>query len=202
MNKYLENWQKKIEDLELNLSLDQDDIQEAYERQKAGFQSFLDKAKTNIDQLNLGQSVDQVKAKIEELEVQLALGKAESKEAFEAQKQKLDHSLQELSQEYKKLKAGVDSEYHEAVDKLSHDVEGFHTKLDVFKLHFHLGKSDLAGEWEDAKKDLNHKLQDLRKKVEKGGEEAEEKWEDLTEEVGEAYSHFKNTLSGLFSGKK
>lgn len=203
MNKYLEDWMKELDDLDIHLKMDTDDIADAFEKHKASLQTFVSESKNKleakIDELELGEKGQKVRASLEELQVQLALGKAETRDAIEEQCKKLNSSVHEAGKGYDDLKEKAETQYHELADEFNEFVEKFKTKLDVLRLQAALGKADLQDEMKEKKEELTQKLAEVRKKTEENKDKAEDKWDDFKEEIGEAYDHFKGALKGLFS---
>lgn len=202
MNKYLQDWMKELDDLDIHLKMDTDEVVEAFEKQKSSFQSFVseskDKLEAKINELDLGEKGTELKTKLEELQVQLALGKAETRDAFEEQRKNLTSSLHDATKEYDGLKEKAEGQYKELADEFNELTEKFHTKLDVLRVQFALGKADMQDEMKDKKEEIAQKLAEVRKKSEENKEKAEDKWDDFKGEISEAYGHFKSALKGLF----
>ncbi|GEM_PF-1013869 len=203
MNKFMKDWMEELDDLDIHLNLETDEITEAFENQKAKFQSFLTESAAKLDEkaaeLKLSEKATNLRSRLEELQLQLALGKAETRDAFEEQREKLDTSLNEAGTEYKAFKEKAEEQYHHLADEFHEVTEKFRTKMEVLRLQYALAKADMKEEFAEKKVEISQKLQELRNKSEADKEKAEDKWDEFKEEISEAYNNFKETLKGLFS---
>ena len=199
MDKYLEKWSEKIEDIEVQLDLGEEEAIEAFEKQKGRLKEFIDKSKASLENLGLDEKATKLKADLEQLQLQLALGKAESKDAFEAQKEKLEQALHSASEKFQEIRGSADDTYDEVVHNLEDATSSFQTRMDLMRLQMALGKAEAREAFEEKKAELRQKLAEVKIKVEEREKIGEEKWNEFTDEIGEAYSHFKGALKGLFS---
>ncbi len=199
MDKHLKDFTKEIDDLELQLDMDINEVPEAFEEQKAKLTEMIDQAKASIDSLELGEQATALQTKLDEMRVQAALGKAESKEAFEEQRSKIDSTLNQISAEAKSMVEIADETVSSWQEDFSQAIEKMQTRMDVLKVQFHLGMADTKDEYEAKRKELKTQLHDMKTRAEAKSEAREEKAEGFMEEMGEAFGHFKKGIRGLFS---
>ncbi|MEZ4829354.1 MAG: hypothetical protein R3C61_24160 [Bacteroidia bacterium] len=199
MNQYLEDWSKELDDLEVQISLGEDEIVAAYEKQKAAFFEFINESKSKIGEISSDERVQKLKGKLESLQVQLALGKAESMEAYHEQKEKLDSAIDEAKEEYQEFMASLGEKKQSLSGNLSGKFEQFRTKLDMFHVQFALGSEEAKEELKEKQQEISASMAAFRKKIEEKKEEAEESWEEFTEDVAEAFGEFKNSVKNFFS---
>jgi hypothetical protein len=198
MNKFLQKFDQELEDLEIQLNLGSQEVIDAYERQKEAFKGFVHETRESVDHMGSEQA-SKFKGKLEALQVQLALGRAESRDAYEAQKKKLDEAMQEAAQEYEKLKEETEEDMNEFSAGFKTGVERFQTRLDIMRVKFHLGAADARDEWEEKQKEMKEKFGEMRQQMKKRQTENEQKWDDFSEEVTESYTKFKSAVRGFFS---
>ena len=206
MDSNLEKWTKELDDLDVQISLGEEEYVEAFEEQKSRFLGWINEANASIqgqaEKYGVDEKLNAVKAKFEELQLQLALGKAESKEAFEEQRKKIENTLQNCNQAFDEYKSQAGEKAGDLGEGFQQQLENFRTKLDVYRLHFALGSADAQDELAEKKKELKSRVLEMREKAEKKGEETvgemEEKWDGVKEELSEAYDHFKGALKRLF----
>jgi ribosomal protein L29 len=100
----LENAKKEIEELSLQFNLGKAEASDKFESVKKDFHAKVNEWKLMGEQLKpVGkEKLQELKTKLEELQVQLALGKAEAKELFQEQKKKIMQSITDLESEIKK----------------------------------------------------------------------------------------------------
>ena len=96
MSEFIKKWKDKLDELEEKLNLQSHQVAESFEAQKAKMTSQLSDKIQSLKDTKLDEQTAGLKAKMEALQVQLALGKAESKDAFEAQKKELNKVKAEL----------------------------------------------------------------------------------------------------------
>lgn len=207
MNPNLDKWSEELDDLEIQISLGEEEYIDAFEEQKSKFLQYADGAASAINEqmekYGVSDKANALVGKLDELRLQLALGKADSKDAFEAQREKLEDKLNNCSSAFDEYKGMAGEKAGEIGDAFKGQLERFRTKLDVYRLHFALGSADAQDEWKEKKKEFQGKISELRQKAEERGakevEEAEEKWDAVKDELSEAYEHMKGALKKLFS---
>lgn len=172
---------------------------EKLETHKSSFTSFIDSSKDMLDGVLSGDASLKARQSLDELRVQLALGKAESKEALDDQKHKLDQALHEVESRYSSLKDGADDDFHKWTAEFGEWKEKLQTRMDITRLQYSLGKAEAKEEMEKKRQDLSHRLNSMKTTLDKIEGKGEDKVEEFTKELSESYSHFKNAVKGLFS---
>lgn len=181
----------ELEEFRLQAALGKAEARDAYESAKKKFNKYVIDATQKLEsskEIAKEKSI-QLKTALEILQVQLALGKADTRDAFEVQRKKITKALNELEELIKKNKTA--NEYY---SKLLLEVGKFKIKLDILKMRYELNKLETRVEYEERKKDLSKKLSDIKKRLLKNEEKAEGKWEHFRDEVSDAYSHLKKAL--------
>ncbi len=190
----------ELEDLREQLEADSEEVtNERLESHKSLFASFIDGSKEKLDSLLSGETATKVRQSLEELQVQLALGKAESREAFEEQKHKVDAALQDAEHGYEALKDDAGEEFNEWSKEFSSWKDKLQTRMDIARLQFALGTSEAKEELEEKRNDLSQRISSIKNQLDELEDEGEEKWESFSKEVGESFNHFKAAVKGLFS---
>jgi hypothetical protein len=154
----------KIEGLEIQLALGQAEAEDWIEEEKKKFSAFIGIAKDAVEKAEniRKEKKEELITKGEELQVQLALGKAETREAFETQKLKIDVAM-------KNFQNGLQT----VDDKLS-DIPGLLTKaggqiiskLEAFEVQFELAKAESKDILEEKKNEISNQIKKLKKKLE------------------------------------
>lgn len=99
----LRGWQTKLEELRLQLALGEMDAADEFEELKKRSRKHFDAFKRNLGKVEQSEAVMKLRTTLEELRVQLALGKAETKDAFDKQKAKLKRLMAKVKQEARKI---------------------------------------------------------------------------------------------------
>lgn len=97
---FLRNAATKIEELQVQASLGKAEFSDNWENIKTEARKEYNKAKAEINSVYEANKdkIDVLKSKLEHLEVQFALGKAETKELLEEQRRKIRDAIHDLKQ--------------------------------------------------------------------------------------------------------
>lgn len=182
--------QQEIDELALQLSLGKAEAKEKLEEIKKDFGERVNELRQFLKS-TLNQSMPiALKLKLEELELKLKVGKAETKEAFDLQLAALIEATIALENETRKAleKLEVSAYFH-------HEVEKFLLKMEILRLKFGIKRFEIKDAFrsrmERAKKSI-HRFADKAKKM--GNRK---KHVDFREEMAEAYKHLKSAVKNL-----
>lgn len=181
----------ELEEFRLQAALGKAEAHDAYEGAKKVFNKYVHEAKGRFENAKhvTEEKSTELKAMFETLQVQLALGKAETKEVFEAQMNKISKVLSKIETLIKKNKT-ADLYYA----KLQMEIEKFKIKLDILKLQYELQKMDIKEEFETRKTEFSRTLSEIKSNLLKKEVKAENNWEHFRDEITDAYSHLKNVF--------
>jgi len=180
----------ELEELQVQAALGKAEAKDLYEDAKKKFNAYMNEASRSLKESasKLKTDGEKVKTLLDEIQDQLALGKAETKEAFEEQRTKLLAFIAELEGCIRNNKAaGM------AYMELLLELEKFKLKLGILKLKYELKKMAAKEELEEKKKYLKDKINGIKDKLFEG--EDNEKWEHFQKEMGEAYKHLKHAFT-------
>jgi ATP-dependent Lon protease len=180
----------ELEELQVQAALGKAEAKDLYEDAKKKFNAYMNEASRSLKESasKLKTDGEKVKTLLDEIQVQLALGKAETKEVFEEQRTKLLAFIAELEDCIRNNKgAGM------AYTELFLELEKFKLKLGILKLKYELKKMAAKEEFEEKKKYLKDKINGIKDKLFEG--EDNEKWEHFQKEMGEAYKHLKHAFT-------
>ena len=186
------------EQLNVQLHLSAKETKVEFEKQKKNLGEWLDNVSdklNNVTELS-EEKAQKLKASIQSLRVQAALGMAETDDAFKEQQHKINKGIQHLKinieEAFKTSKEKINDFAEETDDTLT----DFHTRFDLFRLQFHLGKEETKEAWEAKKKVIAADLHELEIKIDKGIAEASDKWESFSNEIVDSWKQliksFKN----------
>lgn len=171
------NWKSSLEELRVQFNLGKMDAGEAFENQKKSLRGLIESMKENADKATdmAEENGQKLKARLEELLLQLNLGKAETKELYEEQRKKIDLALQEV------LAAGklaYHGNYNYMMELFDNNTKAFKTGLEIVQLQFALGKMEAKEEAEKARKEVNEKIAELQTFAEKAQQLTKENLEE------------------------
>jgi len=177
-----------LEEFQVQLALGKAEAHDKYEELKKKFNRTLHTVKTKAGTTGRKKAEDLV-ADIEELQVQLALGKAETKDAFETQRKKIMRAINRLEST---LMAKAGAAEVEANEKLNHDMHAFRIKLEMLRLQYELGKLEAKDKFEERKHRLDEKLANLKSRLNSRPLSSKNRKEELKD----AYKHLKKAFAG------
>lgn len=180
----------EIEELRVQAALGKMEARDLYEDSKKKFNVYVQEAKLKFEEAKNTASDEALRIKgiFEALQVQLALGKAETKEVFEEQRKKINDTLNQLEESIKSNKTA--NEYYAA---LLMEIKKFRIKLDILKLRFDLKAISAKQEFEDKKQDFLKELNSIKDRLHIG--ETENKWEHFQSEISKAYDHMRKAFT-------
>lgn len=200
----LNSIKSEIEALEVQLALGKAEAVKEFESQKAAFNQKLDEAKVLVDELaEKGKGkVGELKTYMEELQVQLALGKAESVEVYKEQEHKMQEALTAFRAKAKETFEETSQEGETKVKELMSLVEvqsgEFKTKMDMYRVQLALGEKEAREELEKLRKEFITNAREIGAKIDEQIDQLEDKAEDLGEEIAEKFYEMRKSFLDLF----
>ncbi|HNV29104.1 MAG TPA: hypothetical protein PKJ83_08215 [Cyclobacteriaceae bacterium] len=184
--------QQEIDELALQLALGKADARDKFEEIKSEFRLKVGELKNILANPAENYLSPEVKAKIEELELQLALGKADSKDLFEGQKKKIMNALTNLEEDIQKNWRRI-----KAPDFFVHEVEQFKLKMEILRLRFRLKKFDVRDDYRTRMQTVRREIKKMTSKAKDRINARQEKYDDFKFEISLAYKHIKNAVESL-----
>lgn len=190
LNRWMRDWNTKLEKIRLNISLGKLDATEAFEEQKDQLRDHLAEWKNKADEVveATEENIDAVKKAYENLMLQLSLGKAEAADTFAEQHQKIEQALHNVY-EKSKLAYGKSEELRKAFDN---NAQAFKTNLEIIQLQFALGKMDARDEAEKINKLLHEKMNTLQQEYNENYKQDVDAW---TKQMQEKYTKVKSWMN-------
>ncbi len=197
----MKDWKQRLDELELQLALGVMEGREAYERQKEKMKSYVEEASRQLaDMKGLSEELKtQMRGRLEEAQLQFALGRAEGKAAYEEQKARIDAVLNELQDIAKNARTQGDDALKNWSRELAGTIQTFRIQLEISRVYFALGKAEANAKTEAYRAEMKQKIQELRTRFEAWADLSEDKWDDFTEELKTSVGHFGKAFQKLFS---
>jgi hypothetical protein len=184
--------QQEIDELVVQFALGKAEGKEKFEEIKKEFRQRVSELKKLLETAALDFLTPETRQKIDHLEVQLALGKAESKELFEEQKKKIIKALSEVEAAIKPWINSI-----KLPDNFSHEMEKFKLKLEIIRLKFQLKKFEIKDVFKDNMADTRRKIEKINAGIKHKLEAGSLKYSDFQDEMSLAYKHLKKALTDL-----
>lgn len=182
----------EIEEFQLQFALGKADAKDVYEDLKRKFNLKMHDLKQTAHKLKdqVSDDADKLKAAFEELQLQLALGKADTKDLFEEQRKSILKALHKIESAIKENETA--NSYYV---KLLEEIEKFKIKLEILRLRFELKKFDVSSELEGRKSEFNKLVNEIRTKMMYKESNGKKQVQHFKDEISEAYLHLKNAFS-------
>jgi hypothetical protein len=184
--------QQEIDELALQLSLGKSEAKEKLEEVKKEFIKGINTLKKSL-QSALDQPIPlALKMKFEALELQLQVGKVQSKESFDSQIKTLIAATIALEDEIRSLLHKM-----EVKGYFGHEIEKFLLKLEILRLKFGIKKFEI-------KEGFRSEMATVRKSIESFRENAKKlkalpaaAYDDIKTEISSNYKSLKNAINKL-----
>lgn len=186
--KGLQTAASELEELKLQIALGKVEAKDLFENMKKSLQIRIEQMKSKFRVAKNSEGVLPVLNALEHLQVQLTLGIAETKEAFDKQRKNIEHSLSQLEI---KLKLGAPGRQ---VAKIQLEIEKFKAKLQLLSLGYKLTKIYLHYNLKQKKEEFAQTLREIKTKLEQKEERAKNKWQNYKDEIQEAFGDLKSAF--------
>ncbi|MCB2222162.1 MAG: hypothetical protein KQI35_17395 [Bacteroidetes bacterium] len=194
--KKLNEWNSLADDLNALLHLEAAVLKDEFENQKNHLKVWLEYVNdwvSNVKDVSEEKKM-QLKSSVQKLRDQVAAGKADTEDALIEQQQNISNGIEQLkiniTEVYGASKTKIGNFAGEAADKL----DDFHTRFDLFRLQFYLGKEEAKEDWEQKKKEISNQLQKIKLSIANGYEDRADNWDHFSDEMTDAWMHIKNAF--------
>lgn len=194
----------EIEHMELQLALGKAEAADQFEKKKKELHDVVHAATAKVNKLAAEgkKKAEELKPELEHLQVQLALGKAESLDAYKKYEKEVKTAIHNFVEKAKKV---YDENAHEGEEKWGNFVADvkvkstdFHTQLDIFRVQMALGEKEIAQEFEEKKKEFVRDAKIISEKIDKKMDEAEDLIEDFGDDLAEKFGEVKKKFLSWF----
>ncbi len=191
----LKKTQQELEDMALQFSLGKAEAADKFEESKKEFRAKVQEWKRIYqEQKTKGtESAEKVIVTLEELQLQLSLGKVEAKEYFEKQKKAILHSIDEFEKELK-----ANPTMNEWMSEFKTESEKLKLKLEILQLKYELKKFRITDEFKSAMKDVKIDAEKALNKMGDKWDDTKSKYTDFNDEMSHVYKHFNKAIKSLF----
>jgi hypothetical protein len=182
--------QQEIDELALQLSLGKSEAKDKFEELKKEFTQNVNEVK-NFIKSKVDKSLPaSLQLRLDELELRLKVGKAETQETFEVQRSALVEAT-----------IALENEIREALEKIQvpnhfqHEVEKFLLKLEILRLKFGVKRFEIRDAFRARMSRAEKSIQRFIEKAGKLGSKRSSS--DFKKEIAEAYKHLKSAVKNL-----
>jgi len=184
--------QQEIDELALQLSLGRGEGKDEFEEVKREFRRQVSQLKKLLANQTDKSISPEITAMLDELELQLAPGNADSTEKFDSQKYKILRAIKMVEAELKDQWHKIQSPHF-----FVHEIEKFKLKLEILRLRFGLKKFEVKEGYHAAMALARTEISDLTAGAKEQINNGKEKYDDFRDEVSLAYRHLRKAVESL-----
>lgn len=177
-----ETWKERLDTLRLKLELGKMDLREEIEGLEEDIKGYFGRLKAQLKlYVKQHEKARLLVGRLEELELQLALGKADTEDLLYLEIRKLRDKMHAIKWDALDwLKEVKDENVEELKELIDDEMEFYTAQLEMINVQLHLGKAEAKEKWDELRKVMTRKLHALRGRLET---EAEGKFDDLKKEM-------------------
>ncbi len=192
----LKNLKALKEQLNVQLHLNADDTKVEFEKQKKNLSEWLDSTNKKLQNVKgiSEEKTQKINSSIAALSSQAALGMAKTDDVLSEQQKKISDSIKTLQMDVNEAFNASKDEVKDIGEEVDYKLSDFHSRFDLFRLQFHLGKLESKDAWEQKKKLISADLHDIEAKIDKGFAGASEKWDYFSDEVSDSWKRLVNVF--------
>jgi ElaB/YqjD/DUF883 family membrane-anchored ribosome-binding protein len=188
----MERWEDRLEALESQLEVKGE---AAMKRLEDAAESLVDAAEDLEDKLE--PAADELKQSLQELRVQMALGKAESRDAFDEQSNRVQKQLHAAEHIVDQFGGDLEARAGREMERFVQLGDRLKSELEAAELQFALGQAEARDAIDKRRSELHAKISEARAELKEVGGEAGERWQAFEDRMGNALGELRAALREL-----
>lgn len=200
IDRKLDAWEKQALALEAQLTETKDKAADRLEEQKQQLRGVLARVQAEVEQSKelAGQTRVEVQTRLEHLRVQLALGKAEARDAFEEQRRTILDALAAFEAIADQKVKGAAFESGKIWEDFVGKANALEAELDAFRIRFEFEKAKQQARFEDKKQELTAKLEGFKKDLQARRQAVQAKADTFERELASGLDQIRRAFRQLF----
>ena len=205
MNSKLDKWEAEATAFQAQLELNKAQVKERVKQQKQRLEEIAQQVKDKIDAAGdyADETKDKVKASFENMQVQLALGVADTRDGYQEWKKKVQSSIAGFEKEVEvaldekgaQLDAGLDA----LKDAYVKQTSAWEAEIDAMQAKFQEAKASSKADFEKYKQDAQSKINEYKQELNEKRKLAADKFGDFEAELSSGATQMKDAIKKLFS---
>ena len=201
----LDKWEAQATALQAQLELNKADVIERVDEQKRRLEQVAQHVRDKIDEAGglAEETKTKVRASFEHLQVQLALGAADTRDAYQVWKQKVQSSITvfeadldvAIAEEDAALMADLDA----LMDAYVREADALEAEIDAMQAKFDEDKARAKADYEKYKKDVQSKIDTYKGELDEKRKTASGKLDTFETELSAGATKMKDAFNNLFS---
>ena len=200
----LDKWEAGATAVEAQLQQTKEQALEELEARKKRLKETLEAFKSEVAKAKgiADEKKTEIQARFEDVQVQLALGKAEARDAFEAQKEKIQHSITTLEttldRELDAAGQSIDESLRTAANAFIAAAIGLEAEMEALEVQFEVKKAGAMAQFEHVKRELVAQIKQYKDRLQETKQMAKDKAATFENELSDGMSQIKRAFKKLF----
>lgn len=205
MNSKLDRWEAEATAFQAQLELNKEQVKSRVEEQKQRLEEISQQMKDKIDSAGdyTEETKSKIKASFENMQVQLALGVADTRDGYEDWKKKVQSSIARFEKDVEialdekgtQLEAGLDS----LKDAYVKQTSAWEAEIDAMQAQFQEAKSSAKADFEKYKQNAQTKINEYKQELNEKRKISADKFGDFEAELSSGAKQIKDAVKNLFS---
>ena len=201
----LDKWEAQATALQAQFELNKTQVLERVKAQEKQLENIAQRLREKIDAASSFSQETKTKiiASFEHLQVQLALGAADTRDAYQKWKHKLQSSIAQFEADLELAKAKDDAKLQAELDVLMDDyvrkADALEAEIEAMQAQFNEERARAKADYEKYKQDLQAKIDAYKSELEEKRKSGTDKFETFETELSAGATQIKNAFSKLFS---
>lgn len=201
----LDKWEAQATALEAQLELNKVDVLNRVEEQKRKLEQIAQQVKDKIDAADgcAEETKIKIRASFEHLQVQLALGAADTRDAYQDWKQKIQSSIAAFEADLEIVATEKDAALQAELDALMADyvkeADVLEAEIDAMQAQFDEDKARAKADFEKYKQDVQSKIDAFKGELDEKRKAASDKLGTFESELTAGATQIKDAVTKLFS---
>lgn len=187
-----ERWEDRLEALEAQL---EGTGEQAMKRVEDTAVALVDAAEALEKKLEPAAS--EIRQTLDELRVQMALGKAETRDAFDAESKKVHQQLHAAEHLVEQWGDELETRAEKETERFVRIGDRLRSELEAAELQYALGRAEAQEAVKEGRRELRDLVADARRELKEAGEEAGERWQAFEDRMGTALSDLRAAFRAL-----
>ncbi|MGO9118043.1 MAG: hypothetical protein ACLQPD_10575 [Desulfomonilaceae bacterium] len=200
----LDKWEAGATAVEAQLQQTKEQALEELEARKKRLNATLEAFKSEVAKAKgiADEKKTEIQARFQDVQVQLALGKAEARDAFEAQKEKIQHSITTLEttldRELDAAGQSIDESLRTAANTFIAAAIGLEAEMEALEVQFEVKKAGAMAQFEHVKRELVAQIKQYKDRLQETKQMAKDKAVTFENELSDGMSQIKRAFKKLF----
>jgi len=202
LDQRLDRWDAELDALQAQLEITREQAMERVQQGRERLAEAADGLETRLEDvadLATDKGRD-LRRDIEALRVQLALGEAETRDAYQAQRRRVSHAVSQVESKLGHFEEHLEDDLADEVESFVRAADRLHAELQAAEVQFALFKAEARDALAQRRKKLEPQLRKLRGELEDVRRQASAEAGQLEKRLAAGVDEFREAMTILFRG--